>query len=54
MENSEKDLLRLKNRYEILDKLVEATVHGEAFVKWADGTVVLIEKINLENIKITK
>lgn len=45
---------KLINRYEILDKLIEAVSHGQATIKWADRVIVLVEKIELENCKITK
>jgi len=39
---------KLKRRYEILDKLIEVLSHGEAKVKWANHTIVLVEKIQTE------
>ena len=40
-------------RYEILDELIEILSHGEAKIKWADHTIVAVEKIVTE-AKITK
>lgn len=44
---------KLQRRYEILDKLIELLSHGEATIKWADRTIVSIEKVETES-KITK
>jgi len=46
---------KLQKRYEALDKLIELLSFGEARIKWANGVVVLVEKIEIsENCKITK
>ena len=42
-----------QKRYEILDKLLDLLSHGSARIKWADGVVVSIDKIETES-KITK
>ena len=46
---------KLQKRYEVLDRLLDLLSHGSAKIKWADGVVVLVEKIETpENCKITK
>ena len=44
---------KLKQRYELLDKLIEIISHGECKIKWADFKIVEIEDIETK-AKITK
>lgn len=44
---------RLVKRYDILDRLIELISHGEAKIKWADKTIIVVEDIETES-KITK
>ena len=37
-----------KKRYEILDRLIDLLSHGECKIKWADGVIIKIEKIQSE------
>ncbi len=47
------NLEKLQKRYDILDRLIELLSHGQATIKWANGVIVAIEKIETES-KITK
>jgi len=44
----DKELDKLKKRFEILNELISVLSHGKAVVYWADKTVIKIERIETD------